>query len=139
MIQAQKTGPEVREHMHSTKVGADDCHYMRNLLAASDIAKYITDMATDISIIRDNDSGMLANLNIDLHESLYGGDSITIRAEIAKEGNRSRTYSFTLHKTISFFAPHWDRKYPSEFTVLDEPLLVASGSFVIVVKKPREA
>jgi acyl-coenzyme A thioesterase PaaI-like protein len=133
-------GIGVTETRFRCKVGADDCHYSRNMLAASDVMKFVADMATDLSLRRDADSSMLANINADFHASLFGGDTVEVIGWVIEEGNRSRTNGFAIYKLISYYADHWDRRQDkvSAYTVLDKPELVCSGTYVCVVKKSRK-
>jgi len=133
-------GLDVVETRFRCKVGADDCHYSRNMLAGSDLMKFVADMATDLSLRRDADSSMLVNINADFHASVFGGDTLEIVGWTIQEGKRSRTNGFAMFKLISYYADHWDRTKDTEsaYTVLDEPMLVCSGTYVCVVKKVRE-
>lgn len=133
-------GIDVMETRFRVKVGADDCHYSRNMLAGSDLMRFVADMATDLSLRRDGDCSMLANINVNFHESVFGGDTIEAIGWPIKEGSRSRLDGFALYKLISYYADHWDRKADVDevYTVLEEPVLCVSGTFTAVVKESRK-
>jgi acyl-coenzyme A thioesterase PaaI-like protein len=129
-------GKEVRETRFITKVAAYDARYPRNMLAGSDMMRFVADMATDLSLRRDGDSSMLANMNINFHESVFGGETLEIVSWLIKEGKRSRLYGIAMYKVVSYHAPHWDRKKDTaeSYHVLDEPLLCISGTLTSVLK-----
>lgn len=129
-------GRDVKETRFITKVAAYDARYPRNMLAGSDMMRFVADMATDLSLRRDNDSSMLANMNINFHESVFGGETLEIAGWLIKEGKRSRLYGIAMYKLISYHARHWDRKRDTEesYKVLDTPLLCISGTLTSVLK-----
>lgn len=133
-------GLDADEVRFCIKVGADDCHYSRNMLAGSDLMKFVADITTDLSTRRDNDSSMLVNINADFHASVFGGDTLDIIGWTIEEGKRSRKNGFAMFKTIAYYADHWDRKKDTDsaYKVLDEPELVCSGTYICVVKKERD-
>jgi hypothetical protein len=129
-------GKEVKETRFIAKVAANDARYPRNMLAGSDMMRFVADMATDLSLRRDGDSSMLANININFHESIFGGETLEIISWLIKEGKRSRLYGIAMYKLISYHASHWDRKKDTaeSYNVLDDPLLCVSGTLTSVLK-----
>ena len=129
-------GKEVKETRFIAKVAANDARYPRNMLAGSDMMRFVADMATDLSMRRDNDSSLLANMNVNFHESVYGGETLEIVSWVIKEGTRSRRYGIAMYKLVSYHADHWDRKKDTgeSYKVLETPLLCVSGTLTSVLK-----
>lgn len=134
-----ETGVGVKETRFIAKVAANDARYARNMLAGSDLMKFVADMATDLSLRRDGDSSKLANINVNFHQSVFGGETLEVVGWPIKEGSRSRVNGIAIYKLVSYHADHWDRMKDTEecYKVLEEPLLCISGTFTAVVKKPR--
>ncbi|MBR0600088.1 hypothetical protein [Sinanaerobacter chloroacetimidivorans] len=132
-------GIDVKETRFRCKVAANDARYARNMLAGSDLMKFVADMATDLSLRRDNDSSKLANINVNFHQSIFGGETLEVISWPIQEGSRSRFNGIAIYKLVSYHADHWDRAKDTEecYKVLDEPLLCISGTFTAVVKSPR--
>lgn len=133
-------GVDVEETRFRCKVAASEARYARNMLAGSDLMKFVADMATDLSLRRDNDGSKLANINVNFHQSVYGGETLEVIGWPIKEGSRSRLYGIAIYKIISYHADHWDRAKDTKecYTVLDEPLLCVSGTLTSVVRSPRK-
>lgn len=129
-------GSNLVETRFICKVAANDARYPRNMLAGSDLMKFVADMSTDLTLRRDNDSSKLANINVNFHESVYGGETVEVVGWLIKEGTRSRLCGIAIYKLISYHAGHWDRLKDTEecYKVLDEPLLCVSGTFVAVIR-----
>lgn len=134
-------GADVTETRFRCKVAANDARYPRNMLAGSDLMKFVADMATDLTLRRDNDSSKLANINVNFHQSIYGGETLEVVGWLTKEGTRSRVYGIAIYKLISYHADHWDREKDTEecYKVLDKPLLCISGTLTAVIRPPRNA
>jgi hypothetical protein len=133
-------GAGVTETRFRCKVAANDARYPRNMLAGSDLMKFVADMATDLTLRRDNDSSKLANINVNFHQSIYGGETLEVAGWLIKEGARSRVYGIAIYKLVSYHADHWDRAKDTEesYKVLDEPLLCISGTLTAVIRAPRQ-
>lgn len=129
-------GREVNETRFIMKVAAYDARYPRNMLAGSDMMRFVADMATDLSLRRDGDSSMLANISVNFHESVFGGETLEIVGWTIKDGSRSRLYGIAMYKLVSYHAGHWDRKKDTaeSYKVLDEPVLCVSGTLTSVLK-----
>jgi acyl-CoA thioesterase FadM len=103
------------------------------MLSGPQILQYAIDALTDFTVRRDNgDGSLLANINCNIREGLYGGDTIEVIIWLEKEGSRSRTYGYQIWIIID---NHRERDV---FEVLEEPRLILDGTAVAVVKKPRE-
>jgi len=117
------------EWTHIVRPGADDCHYRGYLVAGTKLMQYVTDCCACLSSVRDGTGGLLANINSNFRSEVHAMDELVVKLMLASVGNTSRKYSFTIHKTIEYA-----NDGSATAKVLDEPLLVADGTVVLVCK-----
>lgn len=80
------------------RIGQEQVHYHDGLIAGGDIVKYFGDVATELLVRYDGDSGLLAAFeNVEFISPLYAGDYVEIEGKIVKVGNRSRTMEFQMN------------------------------------------
>ena len=120
---------ELKKWTHTVRPGATDCRYRDYLVAGATLIGYVTDCLACFSIAREGTSGLVANVNCNFRNEVHAMDELIVTLQIERIGNTSRTYSFTIYKDIEF--PDGG-SYRTE--LLDEPILVADGTVVLVVR-----
>jgi len=118
----------VTEWKHIVRLGAEESHYQGYLISGAHIIQLVTDTVACLSTVRDNSVGLLANVNANFTSEVYVQDELVVTLRLERIGNTSRTYSFTVEKTIEFLSAEAHRAVP-----LEEPRLCAYGTCVIVV------
>jgi len=117
------------EWKHIVRPGSDNCHYRRYLVSGTQQLSYVSDCVACFSIAREGKTGSLVNISANFKSEVYAMDELEVTLHLESVGNRSRKYSFTIYKTITFSNP--ETNYPE---LLDEPVLVADGTCVLVIK-----
>src|SRR3954466_7088527 len=116
-------------------IGWEDAHYTGGLVSAGHLVELFGDGGTELMMRHDGDEGLFATVSADFLAPVYVGDLLEIRGRIVTVGNTSRTLEFEAHKVGG--APHLPDQ-PSAAELLAEPVLVARGRGVAVVKKERQ-
>ena len=127
------SGPEINEMRLRYKTDCSGSHYSEYMFSGPQILTFAMDALTDFSVRRDDGDGSLdANINVNFHSPLYGGDTIEQIMWVIKEGRRSRVYGFKVYKIVERI------KGTDSCKVLNPPVLVCNGESTTVIKKPRE-
>lgn len=124
--------PEVEIEKHKMMLTSADVHYPGELVSGCHMLEKCIDVATSLSIRRDNgDGSMCASIKADVVYSGHCGDTVEIIVKSLKDGKRSRVYAFEMYKLIEFD----NKKYCA--AVLEEPKLMVKGEVTLVVEKAR--
>jgi 3-aminobutyryl-CoA ammonia-lyase len=116
-------------------MGWEDAHYTGGLVSGGHLVELFGDVGTELMLRHDGDEGLFATVTADFLAPVYVGDLLEIRGRIVKVGATSRTLAFEARKVGgSLGLPD----QPSAAEMLREPLLVARGTGVAVVKKERQ-
>jgi 3-aminobutyryl-CoA ammonia-lyase len=114
---------------HRRYISYGDAHYGGNLVDGAFVLALFGDVATELAIRTDGDEGLLAGYReITFHAPVHGGDVIEVTATLTGVGRRSRQVDF-FAKVVCRAAPS---RSPSAADVLDEPLVVVTGSGTVV-------
>lgn len=119
----------ITEWTHVVRPGADNCHYRGYMVAGTTILQYVTDCCACLSSAREGTGGLLVNIDANFRAEVHAMDELVIKILVDRIGNTSRTYSFTVNKTIEYA-----NDGTSTAKLLDIPLLVADGTIVLVCK-----
>ena len=119
---------EVTEWLHIVRPGANDCHYRGYLVSGAQLLQYVGDCVACLSTAREGTGGLIVNYNANFRAEVGAMDELHVKLKLEKVGNTSRLYSFTITKTIAY-AKDGSRTAH----VLDEPVLAADGTLVLVV------
>src|SRR5207244_5914339 len=75
------------------RVGSEDAHY-GSIAAGAYVMKIFGDLATEITVRRDGDEGLLrAYERVEFLAPVRPGDFLECRATLVREGNTSRTFA----------------------------------------------
>jgi 3-aminobutyryl-CoA ammonia-lyase len=113
------------------RVGSEDAHY-GTIAAGAYVMKLFGDLATEITVRRDGDEGLLrAYESIEFLAPVRPGDFLECRAKVVREGATSRTFEAEAWKVIETRQDVGE----SAADVLDEPILVAKATGTTVVQQ----
>ena len=111
------------------RVGSEDAHY-GTIAAGAFVMKLFGDLATEITVRRDGDEGLLrAYESVEFLAPVRPGDFLECRARMVREGRTSRTFEAEAWKVITTRQDIGE----SAADVLDEPILVAKATGTTVV------
>ena len=116
-------------------MGWEDAHYPGGLVSGGHVVELFGDVGTELSMRNDGDEGLLATITVDFLQPVYVGDLIEATGRIVSVGNTSRRMEFEARKVGG------NSNLPGRPTaaeILAEPILVARGTAVGVVKKERQ-
>src|SRR5437763_16263889 len=119
------------------RVGSEDAHY-GTIAAGAFVMQLFGDLATEITVRRDGDEGLLrAYENVEFLSLVRPGDFLECRATLVREGRTSRTFEAEAWKVITT-RPEVNE---SAADVLEERGLVAkaTGTTVGQVEFQRQA
>ena len=112
------------------RVGSEDAHY-GTIAAGAFVMQLFGDLATEITVRRDGDEGLLrAYEHVEFLSPVRPGDFLECRARLVREGRTSRTFQAEAWKVISTRAEVGE----SAADVLDPPVLVARAIGTTVVQ-----
>jgi 3-aminobutyryl-CoA ammonia-lyase len=124
------TDQPVEAHVR-VRVGSEDAHY-GSIAAGAYVMKVFGDLATEITVRRDGDEGLLrAYANVEFLAPVRPGDFLDCRATLVREGATSRTFEAEAWRVIDA-RPDLEE---SAVDFLDEPVLVAKATGTTVVLK----
>ncbi len=114
------------------RISQSDAHYGGGLVAGSKVLEYFGDVATELCIRHDGDEGLFATYeSVEFKAPVFAGEFLEMRGRIVHVGRRSRKLEMEAHKVI---VPEPD-KGPSKAKVLQEPILVARATGIVVIPK----
>ena len=131
---------EVGEQIEASlrlRVGSEDAHY-GTIAAGAFVMQLFGDLATEITVKRDGDEGLLrAYEGVEFLSPVRPGDFLECRARLVREGRTSRTFEAEAWKVITT-RPEVNE---SAADVLEERVLVAkaTGTTVVQVEFQRKA
>jgi len=111
------------------RVGSEDAHY-GTIAAGAFVMQLFGDLATEITVRRDGDEGLLrAYESVEFLSPVRPGDFLECRATLVREGRSSRTFDAEAWKVIT------TRQDISESAadVMEERVLVARATGTTVV------
>ena len=111
------------------RVGSEDAHY-GTIAAGAFVMQLFGDLATEITVRRDGDEGLLrAYESVEFLSPVRPGDFLECRATLVREGRSSRTFEAEAWKVIT------TRQDISESAadVMEERVLVARATGTTVV------
>jgi 3-aminobutyryl-CoA ammonia-lyase len=112
------------------RVGSEDAHY-GSIAAGAYVMKLFGDLATEITVRRDGDEGLLrAYESVEFLAPVRPGDFLEGRATLVREGNTSRTFEAEAWRVIDA-RPDLEE---SAVDFLTEPVLVAKATGTTVVQ-----
>lgn len=116
------------------RLGQGDAHYGGNLVSGARVLELFGDACTELAIRTDGDEGLLASYkSAEFLAPVRAGDFLEVRARLESKGRTSR------HATVEayrFIEPRPDLS-DSAADIIPEPILVARGALVYVVKESR--
>jgi 3-aminobutyryl-CoA ammonia-lyase len=116
-------------------MGWEDAHYPGGLVSGGHLVELFGDVGTELAMRHDGDEGLLATITVDFLHPVHVGDLIEATGRIVSVGNTSRTMEFEARKVGgSLHLP----EQPSAAEMLAEPIVVARGTAVGVVKQDRQ-
>src|SRR3989449_5786453 len=116
------------------RVGSEDAHY-GTIAAGAFVMQLFGDLATEITVRRDGDEGLLrAYENVEFLSPVRPGDFLECRARLVREGTSSRTFEAEAWRVIAT-RPDVNE---SAADVLPERVLVARATGTTVVQKPYQ-
>jgi len=116
-------------------MGWEDAHYAGGLVSGGHLVELFGDVGTELMMRHDGDEGLLATVTVDFLQPVYVGDLIEATGRVVSVGNTSRTLAFEARRVGgNLNLP--DR--PTAAELLAEPILVARGTAVAVVKRDRQ-
>ena len=111
------------------RVGSEDAHY-GTIAAGAFVMQLFGDLATEITVRRDGDEGLLrAYESVEFLSPVRPGDFLECRARLIREGKTSRTFEAEAWKVITTRQDIGE----SAADVLDEKVLVAKATATTVV------
>src|SRR6266487_849830 len=114
------------------RVGSEDAHY-GTIAAGAFVMQLFGDLATEITVRRDGDEGLLrAYESVEFLSPVRPGDFLECRATLVREGATSRTFEAEAWKVITCRPEVTE----SAADVLDERVLVARAIGTTVVQRP---
>ena len=112
------------------RVGSEDAHY-GTIAAGAFVMQLFGDLATEITIRRDGDEGLLrAYEDVEFLAPVRPGDFLECRARLTRQGKSSRTFEAEAWKVITTRQDVGE----SAANVLHEPVLVARATGTTVVQ-----
>ena len=124
------TDQPVEAHVR-VRVGTEDAHY-GSIAAGAYVMKVFGDLATEITVRRDGDEGLLrAYENVEFLAPVRPGDFLDCHATLVREGTSSRTFEAEAWRVIDA-RPDLEE---SAVDFLQEPVLVAKATGTTVVLK----
>ena len=112
------------------RVGSEDAHY-GTIAAGAFVMQLFGDLATEITIRRDGDEGLLrAYEDVEFLAPVRPGDFLECRARLTRQGKSSRTFEAEAWKVITTRQEVGE----SAADVLHEPVLVARATGTTVVQ-----
>ena len=112
------------------RVGTEDAHY-GTIAAGAYVMKLFGDLATEITVRRDGDEGLLrAYESVEFLAPVRPGDFLECRATMVREGDTSRTFEAEAWRVVDA-QPDLEE---SAVDALDEPVLVARATGTTVVQ-----
>src|SRR2546427_13193947 len=112
------------------RVGSEDAHY-GTIAAGAFVMQLFGDLATEITIRRDGDEGLLrAYEDVEFLAPVRPGDFLECRAKLTRQGKSSRTFEAEAWKVITTRQDMGE----SAADVLHEPVLVARATGTTVVQ-----
>jgi 3-aminobutyryl-CoA ammonia-lyase len=112
------------------RVGSEDAHY-GTIAAGAFVMQLFGDLATEITVRRDGDEGLLrAYENVEFLSPVRPGDFLECRAKLIREGRTSRTFEAEAWKVITTRQDLGE----SAAEVLEERVLVARATGTTVVQ-----
>ena len=116
------------------RVGSEDAHY-GTIAAGAFVMELFGDLATEITVRRDGDEGLLrAYEQVEFLSPVRPGDFLECRARLIREGKTSRTFQAEAWKVITTRQDVGE----SAADVMDEPVLVARAIGTTVVRAPLQ-
>ncbi len=111
------------------RVGSEDAHY-GTIAAGAFVMQLFGDLATEITVRRDGDEGLLrAYESVEFLSPVRPGDFLECRARLIREGKTSRTFEAEAWKVITTRQDIGE----SAADVLEEKVLVAKATATTVV------
>ena len=111
------------------RVGSEDAHY-GTIAAGAFVMQLFGDLATEITVRRDGDEGLLrAYQNVEFLSPVRPGDFLECNATLVREGRTSRTFEAEAWKVITTRQDITE----SAADVLEERILVAKATGTTVV------
>src|SRR2546425_11247223 len=106
------------------RVGSEDAHY-GTIAAGAFVLQLFGDLATEITVKRDGDEGLLrAYESVEFLSPIRPGDFLECRARLVREGSTSRTFEAEAWKVIT---TRYDLSEPAA-DALGEPGLAARAT-----------
>jgi 3-aminobutyryl-CoA ammonia-lyase len=125
---SDQTGAAVEAFLR-IRVGSEDAHY-GTIAAGAFVMKLFGDLATEITVRRDGDEGLLrAYESVEFLAPVRPGDFLECRARMVREGRTSRTFEAEAWKVITTRQDIGE----SAADVLEERILVAKATGTTVV------
>src|SRR5580765_197275 len=125
---SEQTGHGVEAFLR-IRVGSEDAHY-GTIAAGAFVMKLFGDLATEITVRRDGDEGLLrAYESVEFLAPVRPGDFLECRARMVREGRTSRTFEAEAWKVITTRQDIGE----SAADVLTERILVAKATGTTVV------
>jgi 3-aminobutyryl-CoA ammonia-lyase len=122
-------GDEAVEAFLRIRVGSEDAHY-GTIAAGAFVMKLFGDLATEITVRRDGDEGLLrAYESVEFLAPVRPGDFLECRARMVREGRTSRRFEAEAWKVITTRQDIGE----SAADVLHESILVAKATGTTVV------
>lgn len=116
------------------RLGQNDAHYGGDLVSGAKVLELFGDACTELAIRTDGDEGLLAAYeSAEFFIPVRAGDFLEVRAVLVSRGRTSRRAMLEAYKYIE---PRPDVS-DSAADILPEPVLVARGALVYVVKESR--
>jgi 3-aminobutyryl-CoA ammonia-lyase len=116
-------------------MGWEDAHYPGGLVSGGHLVELFGDVGTELMMRHDGDEGLLATVTVDFLVPVRVGDLIEATGRIVSVGNTSRTLEFEARKVGGNLELPDN---PSAAELLQDPIVVARGTAVAVVKKDRQ-
>ncbi len=117
------------EWKHIVRPGADECHVRDYSMNGGDLLKLVIDTAACFTSVREDTGGMMPYICGNFHKPVWAMDELVITVRLEREGNTSRTYSFTVERTIAYA-----NDGTATAKVLEKPELCIDGTLVMVCK-----
>lgn len=112
------------------RVGSEDAHY-GSIAAGAYVMKLFGDLATEITVRRDGDEGLLrAYESVEFLAPVRPGDFLECRARLVREGRTSRTFEAEAWRVVDA-RPDLEE---SAVDLLEEPVLVARATGTTVAQ-----
>ena len=116
-------------------MGWEDAHYPGGLVSGGHLVELFGDVGTELMMRHDGDEGLLATVTVDFLQPVYVGDLLEVSGRIVSVGRTSRRLAFEARK----LGGHLDLPdNPAAAELLPEPVPVARGTAVAVVKQERQ-